>query len=118
MLPKWTYIYIVAFIMALIIYYMYNSSKNIKVYWFYKPDCKYCIEMSDDWKKLENKLYTSGILCKKMNIEEAKYKHIKDNFNFKKVPHIVKINANGTRDIFDGDRKLDDMLAWIYKNYE
>ena len=45
-------------------------------------------------------------------------KKIKDNFDFTTVPHIVKINANGTRDVFKGKRTYDEMIAWIYDNYE
>ena len=114
MVPTWTYIYIIAIIMGLFIYYN-NSSNDIKIYWFMKPECKFCIDMKPEWKKVENKLYTSKITHKTIDITDAKYKHLKDNFDFTTVPHIVKINSNGTRDVFTGTRTCDDIIGWLYK---
>lgn len=112
------YVYLVVIILLVVIYYLWNKSNNLKVYWFHKPDCKYCKEMLDEWEKVEDKLYGSGIAYKRIDITEPRYKKIKDNFNFKTVPHIVKINSNGTRDVFNGKRKCDDIIAWIYENYD
>jgi thiol-disulfide isomerase/thioredoxin len=112
------YVYAVVLILLVAVYYLWNKSNNLKVYWFYKPECKYCKKMEDEWQKVEDKLCGSGIICKRIDITEPRYKKIKDNFNFKTVPHIVKINLNGTRDVFDGTRKCDDIISWIYENYE
>ena len=112
------YIYLLVIVLLLLVYYLWNQSNNLKVYYFMKPECKYCKEMADEWEKVENKLCSSGITYKCIDITEPRYKKIKDNFNFKTVPHIVKINNNGTRDVFDGKRKSDEIIAWIYENYD
>jgi glutaredoxin len=117
MIPTWSYIYIISIVLGLIIYYQI-SSKNITIYWFMKPECKFCIEMKPEWNKVENKLCASGIIYKTIDITDSKHKYLKDNFEFKTVPYIVKINNNGTREVFDGERKCDDIIGWIYKNYE
>jgi hypothetical protein len=112
------YIYLLVVVLLVLVYYLWNQSNNLKVYYFMKPECKYCNEMADEWKTVENKLSGSGITCKRIDITEPRYKKIKDNFNFKTVPHIVKINNNGIRDVFDGNRKSDEIITWIYENYE
>ena len=111
------YIYLLIIVLFIIIYYLYNQTKDLTVYWFHKPNCKFCIEMEDEWKKVENNLLGSGIKYKRIDITNPKYKNLKDNFNIKTVPHIVKINADGTREIFKGDRKCNDIVAWIYENH-
>ena len=112
------YIYLFVVILLLIIYYLWNQTTDLKVYWFHNPKCEHCKEMKDEWKKIEDKLCGTGIKYKLIDITDPKYKKIKDNFNFTTVPHIVKINANGTRDVFKGKRTYDEMIAWIYDNYE
>ena len=99
-----------------IIYYLWNQNECLKVYYFMRDDCKFCKEMKDEWSKVETEIQNTKILCKKININDAKYKNIKDNFNFKTVPHIVKIYNDGTRDVFEGDRTSTEIIAWIYKD--
>ena len=112
------HIYLFIVFLLLLIYYLWNQSNEIKMYYFYKPDCKYCKEMTEDWNHVEKKLCGSGILYKKFDITDPRFKKIKYNFNVKTVPHIVKINKNGTRNIFDGKRKCDDIISWVYENYD
>jgi glutaredoxin len=108
--------YVCGLVLIGIIYYLWNQNKSLKIYYFMRDDCKYCIEMKDAWDKVELKLQNSRILCKKININEPKYKNIKDNFNFKTVPHIVKIYNDGTRNVFEGERTGDEIIAWAYKD--
>jgi len=110
------YIYLFIVALLLIIYYLWNSTDNLKIYYFYKPDCKFCKEMGGEWENVENKLGGSGISYKRIDITNPRYKKIKDNFDFKTVPHIVKINTDGTRDVFKGVRKCYDIIGWIYEN--
>ena len=112
------YVYLLIVVLIVVIYYLWIQTENRKVYWFMKPECKYCKDMSGEWDKVENRLSGSGITCKKIDITDPKYKNMKTNFDFKTVPHIVKINTNGTRYKYDGNRKCDDIIAWIYENYE
>lgn len=97
---------------------MSTRKRNTKVYWFHKEECKFCKEMEGEWAKVEKKLIRSGIDCQRIDITDPKHKKITENFDIKSVPHIVKINSNGTREVFKGTRKQNDIITWIYENDE
>ena len=70
--------------------------------------------MMGEWDDVENKLYGTGIKYRRVDTTDPKYKKLKDNFNVKKIPYIVKIDTDGMRYVFDGKRKCDDIIAWLY----
>ena len=89
--------------------------ESCKIYWFYKDDCEYCKEMEGEWSKVESKLNNPSINLIKVDSNEPKNKKMHKNFNIQPVPHIVKVFPEGTRCVYKGSRKCDDILEWAYE---
>jgi hypothetical protein len=97
------------------VYYLYTKSYGLKVYWFHRPDCGHCTKMEPEWRDLERKLNTTSINYRRIDINEPKNKKISTNFDVVGVPHIVKVDCDGIRNVYNGPRKCNDILAWLYE---
>jgi|SaaInlV_165m_DNA_1040744.scaffolds.fasta_scaffold36089_3 thiol-disulfide isomerase/thioredoxin len=111
-------LYLCIVILLCVIYYLYNNNKpvkqSLKVYWFYKPGCPHCDEMKEEWVAVEKKLSGSLIDVIKINTSDSKYDSFKKNFKVSTVPQITKVKPNGLRYNFNGKRKAEDIVGWIY----
>ena len=109
-----TYLIIVVLIFA--VYYLWNqTNETCKIYWFHKNECKYCKEMENDWEMAENKLLSTSIKMIRIDANEPQNKKMRANFNIETVPHIVKVFPDGTRSVYKGKRKCNDIIEWAYE---
>jgi protein disulfide-isomerase A1 len=108
------YCYLLIVVLIIAVYYLYNKAYGLKVYWFYRPDCGHCTKMEPEWNYLEKKLSSTSINYRRIDINDPKNKKIGDNFDVVGVPHIVKVDYEGRRHVYEGHRKCDDILAWLY----
>jgi glutaredoxin len=110
------YFYGVIAALLAIIYYLnikLKSSNNVKIYWFYKPNCKFCKKMEDEWKTVELKI-TDKYCAIKIDVSKPEYFKMRKNFDVKTVPQIVKVDNIGNRYMYDGKRDHKKILEWIY----
>lgn len=108
--------YLIICTLLIIIYYLWNqTNESCKIYWFYKDTCDYCKEMKTEWELIENKLSGTTIKIISIDANEPKNKKMRKNFNISTVPHIVKVFPDGTRCVYKGVRKCDDIIEWAYE---
>ncbi len=102
-------------IMILIILILIVQVNTIRVLWFYRPDCGYCQSMRSEWDKFESScVFTMfpKISPKKININEESNRKLSENYEVQGVPHIVKLELDGYRDVFNGPREAEVLMAW------
>ena len=46
---------------------------------------------------------------------EPQNKKMRANFKIETVPHIVKVFPDGTRSVYKGKRKCNDIIEWAYE---
>jgi hypothetical protein len=108
--------YLIIGALILVIYYLWNqNSETCKIYWFHKNECKNCTEMKNDWEMAEKKLQSTSIKMISIDANEPQNKKMRANFKIDTVPHIVKVFSDGTRSVYKGVRKCDDILEWAYE---
>ncbi len=103
-------------ILAIIFLLLLRKCLSKKVMWFYRPDCGYCQKMENEWKKVEiDSMFTllPPIDAVKININEACNAKIAENYGVNSVPFIVKLDHNGIRDVYNGERKAKSILSWV-----
>jgi len=71
--------------------------------------------MENDWEMAENKLLSTSIKMIRIDANEPQNKKMKANFKIETVPHIVKVFPNGTRSVYKGKRKCNDIIEWAYE---
>jgi hypothetical protein len=71
--------------------------------------------MKTDWESVENKLIGTSIKLISIDANDPKHKKMYNNFNISTVPHIVKVFPDGTRCVYKGERKCDDIIGWSYE---
>jgi hypothetical protein len=88
---------------------------NRKLIWFYDPNCGFCRQMESEWSKLETlSIFTfiPPLSTRKVDITKLCNLKFVRNFNVSSVPHIVRINRDGSRDVYTGSRKALDIWYW------
>lgn len=110
------YIYLFIVVLIGLVYYLWNQKVGVKVYWFHSPNCPHCTEMEDEWNDVEKKLCGSGIVAKRIDTSDPKYNKLKKNFKVTGVPSIIKVKPNGIRVKYDGNRKTENIIEWIYED--
>lgn len=105
------YVIILVLVVAL---YNTATSCSTKIYWFHKPNCKFCKEMAAEWKKVAAKA-KNKYCVKEIDLSLPEYAKMKKNFEIKTVPQIVKVKEDGCRYFYYGDRKSKDILEWVFE---
>jgi thioredoxin-related protein len=91
-----------------------NQNKpKLKVYWFHRPTCPYCVEMKDEWAGVEAKMRGSTVSTESINISEPRHAAKKQQFQIDSVPTIIKVSPGGVRTEYNGDRNTGDIVKWI-----
>ena len=92
------------------------QSPKVKLYWFHRPSCPYCVEMKDAWRDVENHLTSTNIKSEKIDIgklsDNMRHAMFKKHYNVQTVPAIIKEYADGTYDKYDGARTTKDIISW------
>ncbi len=103
---------VVLVILLLVHIYQMNSSR---VYWFYSPTCGHCQNMEAAWEELES---TMLMMVKpvRINIKDEINRAMADNFGVDSVPTIYKVDPTGQRELYQGDRSPEDLVAWARKS--
>ena len=104
---------VVIILVLLFAYYTYKTAYGTRVYYFYKDSCQHCAKLSPAWDLFASSCAWSMITPIKINCEK-KNQGMRDNFDAKTVPHIVKVR-NDIREIYKGDRTSSDILEWSKK---
>lgn len=102
----------IVIILLLIHIYNTNDSTKILVYWFYIPGCPHCDNMKNNWFTMKKKLPPKYKLIE-IDTSLKKNESLATEFNVNGVPHIVKINPDNTKSVYNGDRTVDNMIMWI-----
>jgi len=109
-------IYLFIIVLLVIIYNLWTqSNETCKIYWFHKPGCPACKSMANEWKLVEDALRSSSIKTMRIDISNPKYNKMTINFNIESVPCIVKVFPEGTRCVYTGDRKCNNIVEWAYE---
>ena len=105
-------------VMIFIIIILVIQINAIQVLWFYRDDCSYCNKMEDEWSKFESSSRFSlfpRISTKKININDETNQNLSNNYEIQGVPHIVKLGADGYRDVYSGERTAAALTKWSQK---
>lgn len=86
-----------------------NEKNYIKVYLFYSSACPHCQNFYPIWKQTKELLDARLIECKEF--ESYKDKTVFREYGISGVPTIVVINANGERNIIQGELSSEDLIS-------
>ncbi len=101
-------------LMIIIILLMRNACSR-KVIWFYRPDCGHCQNMMSNWESFETRCALTmlpPVSTKKVNINEPNNQELAQNYGVQGVPFIVRLDGDGYRNLYSGDRSAEDLLHW------
>jgi len=68
--------------------------------------------MKDNWFAMKKKLSSKYELIE-IDTSLKKNEKLANEFNVDGVPHIVKINADNSQSVYNGDRSVSDMMQWV-----
>lgn len=46
-------------LLILLVFWWYKQNKSVKIIWAHRMNCRYCVDMLPEWKKLENQCMLS-----------------------------------------------------------
>ena len=114
MKKKHNILFFIIISLCIICFYFYSNAKKQKIlYYFHKPECKFCVLFNPIWEEIINDSLTDNVKCIKIDISKPINKKLVSNFNIEGVPTLYKIHSDGTRYSFTGDRNSSDILSWI-----
>lgn len=87
-----------------------NSGPSVKITWFYRDSCGYCVKMKDEWAKFDS-LAPPSISLTKVDIANPKNARLVKEYKVSGVPHIVKEKC-GRREVYSGPRTTEHFLEW------
>jgi hypothetical protein len=104
-------------VVVLLILWLLISLYSTKVYRFYKPTCKYCVESQDEWDRFKQNCKFRLIRCIDIDTSNANgyNEMLAQNFGVKTVPAVFKVEPDGRREMYDGERQADAYMAWCTK---
>ena len=108
------YIWIMYLLLLVFLLHTYRTAYGTRIYYFYKPECKFCKELKPAWRLFSDTCSWTMTVPVEIDISQSCNDKLKKNFNFKTVPHIVKVK-NDTREIYDGERTSENILEWSKK---
>lgn len=84
------------------------------VYRFYRPTCQYCVISQAEWNSFKNRCLFSMIRTKEVNLDDnSDYtKRLTKKFKVESVPTVIKIDADGALEVYDGPRTADAYMIW------
>ena len=101
----WLYIVIILFI-----YYLYCN--RTVVYRFYRPSCGYCRSSQDDWDLFKFNGVTSLVFGYDVNLDDDDNLELANKYKITSVPTIITVLPDGSANVYNGNRKADDILEW------
>lgn len=108
--------FVIGFLVALVIIFLIKLHTK-QVIWFYRPDCGHCHNMKPEWDKFSSAMCLTvfpHIETKKIDISDPQNAYLAENYEVSGVPFIVKLEDDGVRNIYNGDRTYGDLSRWVY----
>lgn len=97
------------------------TSKQQQVLYFYRPGCPHCDNFSPTWDSFVEKAKADSSLNSKFEFRKINCMDpqlgslcIKEReFGMRGVPHVVLIDGNGKRKVFNDSRTVDKLLSFV-----
>lgn len=103
---------------VVLLLWVISSVYSVKVYRFYKPSCRYCVESEPEWKKFKDKCMFSTVSPIDIDMSKATVEQQKlfENMGGRTVPKVVAVYSNGYRSEHVGERTAEGYLRWLSEN--
>ena len=88
-------------------------NNKIKIIYFYKENCIHCKKFNKTWNLLKKVFINESILFLKINGE--KNPNLRNKYNIKQYPTIIKIDNKTHQNFPSDDRNLNDLKNFIKK---
>ena len=105
-------------ILILLLAWLFIDINSVRVYRFYKPGCHYCQISQGEWDKFRSRCMFRMVKCISINMDNASdnEKALADNCDVKTVPTVIKIDTDGKRSKYEGERSADNYMQWVMNN--
>ena len=88
-----------------------SMTNGMTVYWFHRPGCPHCVNMKDAWYNLKQQMPNHNLVSIDTSLPQNQA--LANKFGVNGVPHIVKVDSNGNKSVYKGNRSTADMKQWV-----
>lgn len=103
-------------VLIVAVVFIYVRCSSVKVYRFYRPGCPYCVSSQAEWDKFCKETMFMMVRPININLDNPDNSTFAKNFNVVSVPTVIKVNTDGSSEVYDGERTAAAYMAWVKKS--
>jgi glutaredoxin len=102
-------------VVFIILLWWYINSNSVKVYRFYRPTCRYCVESQTEWNTFKRDMQFKMVRCIEINLDDDvnTNKEMFSSYGGRGVPYVVAVDSSGKRYVYDGPRLATAYANWV-----